>query len=116
MNDFRIAMGQLRKSPGFAAMAIITLARGIDVSSAIFAVVNGVVLRPMVPLRPAEVVNIFTARQNTNHDYRQFSHTEYRDLREKGGDVFTDLEALEFAVAGIGRGDAQRTRCEYVTL
>ncbi len=79
MNDFRFALRQLRKSPGFTALAIITLALGIGVNSAIFALVNGVVLRPMVPLRPAEVVNIFTARQNTNHDYRQFSHTESRD-------------------------------------
>ena len=103
MNDFRFALRQLRKSPGFTALAIITLALGIGVNSAIFALVNGVVLRPMVPLRPAEVVNVFTARQNTNHDYRQFSHTEYRELRESSGDLFANLAALEFAVAGIGR-------------
>ena len=70
-----------------------TLALGIGVNSAIFALVNGAVLRPMVPLRPAEVVNIFTARQNTNHDYRQFSHTEYRELRANGGDLFADFAA-----------------------
>src|SRR5436305_8572484 len=115
MNDFRFALRQLRKSPGFTALAIITLALGIGVNSAIFALVNGVVLRPMVPLRPAEVVNIFTARQNTNHDYRQFSHTEYRDLRENGGDLFTDLAALEFAVAGIGRDHEMRRSFAFLT-
>src|SRR5438046_9166951 len=115
MNDFRFALRQLRKSPGFTALAIITLALGIGVNSAIFALVNGVVLRPMVPLRPAEVVNIFTARQNTNHDYRQFSHTEYRDLRENGGDLFTDLAALEFAVAGTGRDHEMRRSFAFLT-
>src|SRR6058998_3752379 len=115
MNDFRFALRQLRKSPGFAALAIITLALGIGVNSAIFALVNGVVLRPMVPLRPAEVLNIFTARQNTNHDYRQFSHTEYRDLRENGGDLFADLAALEFAVAGIGRDHEMRRSFAFLT-
>src|SRR5436190_3244833 len=115
MNDFRFALRQLRKSPGFTALAIITLALGIGVNSAIFALVNGVVLRPMVPLRPTEVVNIFTARQNTNHDYRQFSHTEYRDLRENGGDLFTDLAALEFAVAGIGRDHDMRRSFAFLT-
>src|SRR5438552_9012250 len=115
MNDFRFALRQLRKSPGFTALAIITLALGIGVNSAIFALVNGVVLRPMVPLRQAEVVNIFTARQNTNHDYRQFSHTEYRDLRENGGDLFTDLAALEFAVAGIGRDHEMRRSFAFLT-
>src|SRR5437773_529112 len=115
MNDFRFALRQLRKSPGFTALAIITLALGIGVNSAIFALVNGVVLRPMVPLRPAEVLNIFTARQNTNHDYRQFSHTEYRDLRENGGDLFADLAALEFAVAGIGRDHEMRRSFAFLT-
>src|SRR5438552_3755704 len=115
MNDFRFALRQLRKSPGFTALAIITLALGIGVNSAIFALVNGVVLRPMVPLRQAEVLNIFTARQNTNHDYRQFSHTEYRDLRENGGDLFADLAALEFAVAGIGRDHEMRRSFAFLT-
>src|SRR5436305_991831 len=115
MNDFRFALRQLLRSPGFTALAIITLALGIGVNSAIFALVNGVVLRPMVPLRPAEVLNIFTARQNTNHDYRQFSHTEYRDLRENGGDLFADLAALEFAVAGIGRDHEMRRSFAFLT-
>jgi hypothetical protein len=112
MNDFRFALRQLCKSPGFTSLAIMTLALGIGVNSAIFALVNGAVLRPMVPLRPAEVVNIFTARQNTNHDYRQFSHTEYRELRANGGDLFADFAALEFAVAGIGRDhEIIKTKC-----
>jgi hypothetical protein len=73
MNDFRFALRQLRKSPGFTSVAIVTLALGIGVNSAIFALVNGVVLRPMIPLRAEEVVNVFTARQNATRDYRQFS-------------------------------------------
>jgi putative ABC transport system permease protein len=51
MNDFRFAVRQLCKSPGFTSLAIVTLALGIGVNSAIFALVNGVVLRPMIPLR-----------------------------------------------------------------
>jgi putative ABC transport system permease protein len=115
MNDFRFALRQLCKSPGFTSLAIMTLALGIGVNSAIFALVNGAVLRPMVPLRPAEVVNIFTARQNTNHDYRQFSHTEYRELRANGGDLFADFAALEFAVAGIGRDHEMRRSFVFLT-
>src|SRR5437867_5096256 len=115
MNDFRFALRQLRKSPGFTALAFITYDCAIVVSSDICASVKGVVLRPMVLLRPAEVVNIFTARQNTNHDYRQFSHTEYRDLRENGGDLFSDLAALEFGVAGIGRDHEMRRSFAFLT-
>src|SRR5438105_2904970 len=115
MNDFRFALRQLRKSPGFTSLAIITLALGIGVNSAIFALINGVVLHSTIPLRPDEVVNVFTVRQNASHDYRQFSHTEYRELRENGGDIFADVAALEFAVAGIGQDRNMRRSFAFLT-
>src|ERR1700682_1726674 len=115
MQDFKFAFRQLIKAPGFTAIAVLTLALAIGVNSAIFALINGAVLRPMVPLRPQEVVNVFNCRQNANHDYRQFSHTEYRELRENGRDLFVDLAALEFAVAGIGRDHEMRRSFAFLT-
>ena len=115
MNDFRFALRQLCKSPGFTAVAVMTLRLAIGVNSAIFALINSVVLHPMVPLRPWEVVNVFNCRQNANHDYRQFSYTEYRELRENSADVFADLAALEFAVAGIGRDHEVRRSFGFLT-
>ena len=115
IQDFKFAIRQLVKAPGFTAIAVFTLALAIGVNSAIFALINGAVLRPMVPLRPQEVVNVFTCRQNANHDYRQFSHMEYRELRENGGDLFVDLAALEFAVAGIGRDHEMRRSFAFLT-
>ncbi|HEY6153563.1 MAG TPA: ABC transporter permease [Candidatus Udaeobacter sp.] len=115
MQDFRFAIRQLLKTPGFTSVAILTLALAIGVNSAIFALINGVLLKPIVPVRPAEVVNLFTARQNASHDYRQFSYNEYRDLRLNGGDVFVDVAALEFAVAGIGRDHDMRRSFAFLT-
>src|SRR5438034_4819742 len=115
MQDFKFALRQLLKAPGFTTVAVLTLALAIGVNSAIFALINGVLLKPVVPLRPAEVVNVFTARQNASHDYRQFSYNEYRELRENGGDVFADLAALEFAVAGIGRDHEMRRSFAFIT-
>src|SRR5437868_14885781 len=103
IQDFKFALRQLLKAPGFTATAVLTLALAIGVNSAIFALINSVVLHPVVRLRPNEVVNVFTARQNASHDYRQFSYNEYRELRENGGDVFPDLSAFVFAVAGSWR-------------
>src|SRR5215470_9535099 len=115
MQDFRFAIRQLLKTPGFTTVAVLTLALAIGVNSAIFALINGVLLKPVVPVRPAEVVNVFTARQNASHDYRQFSYNEYRALRENGGDVFADVAALEFAVAGIGRDHDMRRSFAFLT-
>src|SRR6266550_4729387 len=115
MQDFRFAVRQLLKTPGFTSVAVLTLALAIGVNSAIFALINGVVLKPVVPVRPNEVVNVFTARQNASHDYRQFSYNEYRELRENGGEVFVDLAALEFAVAGIGRDHEMRRSFAFLT-
>ncbi|HEY3659731.1 MAG TPA: ABC transporter permease [Candidatus Udaeobacter sp.] len=115
MQDFRFAVRQLLKTPGFTSVAVLTLALAIGVNSAIFALINGVLLKPVVPVRPAEVVNVFTARQNASHDYRQFSYNEYRELRENGGDVFVNVAALEFAVAGIGRDHEMRRSFAFLT-
>ncbi|PYK69983.1 MAG: hypothetical protein DME44_13130, partial [Verrucomicrobia bacterium] len=113
--DFKFAFRQLIKAPGFTAIAVLTLALAIGVNSAIFALINGVVLRPMVPVRSNEVVNVFNCRQNANHDYRQFSYNEFRDMRENNGEVFADLAALEFAVAGIGRDHEMRRSFAFLT-
>lgn len=114
IQDFRFAFRQLIKTPGFTAIAVLTLALAFGVNSAIFALVNGLILRPIVPLRPAEVVNVFTARQGASHDYRQFSFDEYRALRESP-DVFADVAAVQFALAGIGRDDTMRRSFAFLT-
>jgi len=114
LQDFRFALRQLLKSPGFTVIAILTLAVAIGVNSAIFALVKSVILRPVVPLRPAEVVNVFTARQNATHAYRQFSYDEFRTLRENT-DVFAEVAAMQFALAGIGRDEGMRRSFVFLT-
>jgi putative ABC transport system permease protein len=108
--DLRFAFRILLKSPGFTAVAVFTLALAIGVNSAIFSIVNGLLLKPLVWEKPEEVVSVFTARKEASRDYRQFSHGEYLALRETK-DVFADVAAVNFALAGIGRepGDMRRS-------
>ena len=107
IQDFKFALRQLIKAPGFTAVAVFTLALAIGVNSAIFALINGVILKPVVPLKPEEVVNVFNARKDATKEYRQFSYDEYMAVRE-GREVFADVAAVNFALAGLGRNEAMR--------
>ena len=115
IQDFKFALRQLLKAPGFTGIAVLTLALAIGINSAIFALINGAALRSPVPLRPAEVVNVFTARQNANRDYRQFSYEEFRAVRGGGSDLFADVAALEFSLAGIGTDQGMRRSFVFCT-
>ncbi len=105
--DLRFAFRTLAKTPGFTFIAIFTLALAIGVNSALFTLVHGVLLRPVIPVEPERVVNLFTARAGASKDYRQFSYAEYQALRD-AKDTFAGVSALNPILAGIGSDDAVR--------
>ena len=102
MNDLKFAFRQLLKSPGFTIAAVLTLGIAIGVNTAIFALVNGAILKPIVAQDPDSIVAVFTGRKGADGGYRQFSFAEYQALRETK-EVFRDVCALGFTLAGVGK-------------
>ena len=82
-NDLRYALRQLVKHPGFTAVVVLTLALGIGANSAIFSVVNGVLLRPLPYQQPDRLVYIYSQFPTLGFDEFWVSPPEYRDLQER---------------------------------
>ena len=108
--DIKYSLRMLAKSPGFTAIAVLSLALAIGVNSGVFTIINALFLRPVIPLRPDEVVNVNTVRAAADRHYRPFSFAELSLLRESH-EVFADVAAFRFAAVGVGaHGSAEMRR------
>ena len=99
LQDVRYALRMLRKSPGFTAVAVLTLALGIGANTAIFSIVDAVLLRPL-PYRDAERLVAIWCSEIGQPGSKIFA--SYRDFEEfkARNHSFEALEALTWARAG----------------
>jgi putative ABC transport system permease protein len=112
LHDVRFAFRLLAKSPGFTAVAVLTLALGIGANTAIFSVVNGVLLRPLPFRDPSRLVLI---AEKSSFPVISTSYENYVDWRDQSHS-FESMEATRGgAITLTGAGDPERLNVRMVT-
>jgi predicted permease len=104
LQDIRYAFRMLRKSPGFTAVAVLTLALGIGANTAIFSVVNGVLLRPLPYPNSNRLAQVWSTNPHTNPWGDWVSYPDFVDWRAQNK-VFEGLLAYRTWLTNITGGD-----------
>jgi putative ABC transport system permease protein len=104
IQDTRYAFRMLAKSPGFTAVAVLTLALGIGANVATFSVVYGVLLRPLPFPQSEQLVRVFDDLRGPNNPDVGMSAPELWDLQDRSG-VFQDISAVAPGNSAIAGGD-----------
>jgi predicted permease len=104
LTDLRFALRSLFRAKGLALTVVVTLALGIGANAAIFSVVRGVLIRPLVNRDQDRLIYIRQSAPGLNTENANFSVPEIRDLQAgvKSLSAFGDFSTIEFTMVGLG--------------
>lgn len=112
--DVRDGLRALTRRPGFAGVAILSLALGIGGNTAIFNLVNAVILREIPIERPEEMVNLYM--HQTTFRFSTLSYPDFEDVRDGTTEVFSQIGATQFAPVQVdGDSGVEMVFAEAVT-
>src|SRR5580658_5067854 len=107
LQDVRFGMRMLRKSPGFTAVAVLTLALGIGANTAVFSIANSFLFKPLPVRDPGRLVVVAYHDPKLNYPH-QVSNPDFRDF-QANSDVTSDMTAFRVNFAGLS-GDNRSER------
>ena len=111
LQDLRYALRLMRKSPGFTAIAVLTLSLGIGANTAIFSIVNAVLLRPLPYRDPSRLVAVWNRSLHESHLAKIFTADSDFEEFQRQARSFESLSAATWAIPRqptlTGRGPAQ---------
>ena len=106
-SDIRYALRWLRKSPAFTLVAVASLAIGIGFNTALFAVVDALLFKPLPVAAPERLVDIFTSDASGTMPFSTTSYPDYRDLNA-GSDVFDGIVGYSPMFAALNLDNRSR--------
>src|SRR5437867_9902415 len=104
MNDLKFAFRQLLKNPGFTAVAVLTLALGIGANTAMFSIINGVLLKPLPYQEPGQLVHVWEDYSGRGAGRAHVSGGAYSDWVEHST-MFQAMSALVGADVNLTGAD-----------
>jgi predicted permease len=112
-SDIRFGLRMLRKNPGFTAVALATLALGIGGNTAIFSIVNGVLLNPLPFPQPDRLVTLHESKPN--FEQGSISYPNFLDWQRDNRTFSSMAVARRYAFSLTGKGEAEQVNAEFVT-
>src|SRR5215471_10119653 len=112
--DLRFGLRMLRKSPGFTIVAVLTLALGIGANTAVFSVINTVLLRPLPYPDSDRLVQIWSTNPNTNRWGMWTAYPRFEDWRRQNT-VFEEMATVRTWVISIKGGDHPESLSGVIT-
>jgi len=106
--DIRYAARQIRRSPGFALTAILTLALGIGANVIVFGVLNAMILHPLNIPEPDRLMQLANERPGDDNQ----SHPDFLDYRARNS-TFSDMAAYRMGAAGLSSDGGAQTTWEF---
>ena len=106
LKDIRYALRWMRRSPGFSAVAILSLGLGVGVNTAMFSLVDSLLFRPLPVAAPETLVDVFTTGGDGS-EYATNSYPDFLDLKAQNT-VFSDMLGYSPMMAPLSLGDRSR--------
>src|SRR5579863_10049100 len=113
LQDLRYGARMLRKNPGFTLVAVLTLALGIGANTAIFSVVNGVLLNPLPYPHPEQLVTVHESKPN--FDKGAISYPNFLDWRASNRSFAALAVGRGWSFSMTGRGDAVQLSANFIS-